>query len=106
VPALTAGQVLSGTLDVCAGELLLVRRLGTLPLIHQPGKKWMYSTGADVLGVLIARAYGQPFETFLRQRIFEPLGMTDTGFAVPAAQLGRLAAGYWPDPATGALMWS
>jgi CubicO group peptidase (beta-lactamase class C family) len=80
-----------------------IRRLGTLPLIHQPGEKWMYSTGADVLGVLIARASGQPFETFLRERLFEQLGMTDTGFAVPAAKLGRLAAAYWPDPGTGAL---
>ena len=40
----------------------------------------MYNTGSDVLGVLIARASGQPFETFLRERIFEPLGMKDTGF--------------------------
>jgi CubicO group peptidase (beta-lactamase class C family) len=56
----------------------------------------MYSTGADVLCVLIARACGQPFETFLRERLFEPLAMTGTGFAVPAANLGRLAAGYWP----------
>lgn len=80
-----------------------IRRLGTLPLIYQPGERWMYSTGADVLGVLIARASGQPFETFLAERLFEPLGMTDTGFAVPAAKLGRLAAAYWPDPGTGAL---
>ena len=80
-----------------------IRRMGTLPLIHQPGERWMYSTGTDVLGVLIARAAGQPFETFLRERIFEPLGMTDAGFAVPEAKLGRLAAGYWPDPATGTL---
>ena len=43
----------------------------------------MYNTGSDVLGVLIARAAGQPFETFLRERLFGPLGMTDTGFNVP-----------------------
>jgi len=47
-----------------------IRRLGTLPLMHQPGEKWMYNTGADVLGVLIERAAGQPLETFLRERIF------------------------------------
>ena len=76
-----------------------IRRPGTLPLIHQPGERWMYSTGTHVLGVLIARASGQPFETFLRERLFEPLGMTGTGFAVPESELG----GYWPDPATGAL---
>src|SRR5262249_26705494 len=73
-----------------------IRRLGTLPLIQQPGKGWLYHTGSDVLGVLIARATGQPFDEFLRERIFEPLKMADTGFSVPAANLDRLATGY-PD---------
>ena len=72
-----------------------IRRFGTLPLMHQPGEKWMYNTGSDVLGVLIARASGQPFETFLHERLFEPLGMKDTGFSVPAAKLDRFAASYW-----------
>ena len=67
----------------------------TLPLMHQPGERWMYNTGSDVLGVLIARASGQPLETFFRERIFEPLGMKDTGFSVPAAKLDRLATSYW-----------
>jgi len=80
-----------------------LRRVGTLPLMHQPGEKWMYNTGSYVLGVLIARASGQPLETFFRQRIFEPLGMKDTGFSVPPAKLGRLATAYWPDAKTGAL---
>jgi CubicO group peptidase (beta-lactamase class C family) len=80
-----------------------IRRLGTLPLMHQPGERWMYNTGADVLGVLIARAAGQPLETFLRERLFEPLGMKDTGFSVPAAKLERLATSYWTDFQTGAL---
>ena len=71
-----------------------IRRLGTLPLIHQPGERWMYNTGADVLGVLIARASGQPFEAFLRERLFEPLGMKDTAFSVPPAKIDRLATGY------------
>ena len=79
-----------------------IRRLGTLPLMHQPGEKWMYHTGSDVLGVLVARASGQPLETFMRERIFEPLGMKDTGFSVPAAKIDRLATAYWTDPATGA----
>ena len=70
-----------------------LRRLGTLPLMHQPGAGWMYHTGSDVLGVLIARATGQPFGEFLRERIFEPLKMADTGFSVPAASLYRLATG-------------
>jgi CubicO group peptidase (beta-lactamase class C family) len=71
-----------------------IRRLGSLPLIHQPGAGWMYNTGSDVIGVLIARAAGQPFDEFLRERIFEPLKMADTGFSVPAASLARLATGY------------
>src|SRR5947208_2896116 len=63
-----------------------LRRLGTLPLMHQPGERWMYNTGSDVLGVLIARAAGQSLEAFLRERIFEPLGMIDTSFSVPPAK--------------------
>lgn len=81
-----------------------MRRLGQLPLMHQPGEKWMYNTGSDVLSVLIARASGQDFETFLRERIFEPLGMKDTGFSVPAASLDRLATSYWTNPASGELV--
>jgi CubicO group peptidase (beta-lactamase class C family) len=80
-----------------------IRRLGTLPLMHQPGEKWMYNTGSYVLGVLIGRASGQPLEALFRERIFEPLGMKDTGFSVPAAKLDRLATSYWTHPATGAL---
>lgn len=71
-----------------------MRRLGTLPLMRQPGQAWMYNTAADVLGVLIERAAEQSFEAFLRERIFEPLGMRDTGFSVPASKLGRFADAY------------
>jgi CubicO group peptidase (beta-lactamase class C family) len=81
-----------------------MRRLGRLPLMHQPGEQWMYNTGSDVLGVLIARASGQPLETFWRERIFEPLEMRDTGFSVPAAALDRLATSYWTDPTSGKLI--
>lgn len=80
-----------------------LRRLGTLPLIHQPGEMWLYNIGTDVLGVLIARASGLPFETFLRERIFEPLGMKDTSFSVPADKLGRFTTSYLTDYETGAL---
>jgi CubicO group peptidase (beta-lactamase class C family) len=79
-----------------------IRRLGTLPLMYQPGERWVYSTGSDVLGVLIARASGLSFEDFLRHRIFEPLGMKDTAFSVPADQVHRLATAYATDPETGA----
>jgi len=80
-----------------------MKRLGGLPLIHQPGEKWMYDTGSNVLGVLITRATGQPLGAFFRERIFEPLGMKDTGFHVPAAKLDRLASCYVANPETGQL---
>ena len=51
-----------------------MRRLGTLPLLCQPGERWLYNTPAEVLSVLVARASGQAFDVFLRERIFEPLG--------------------------------
>jgi len=81
-----------------------MRRLGSLPLMHQPGEKWMYNTGSHILGVLITRVTEQPLETFFRERIFEPLGMRDTGFSVPAGKLDRLATSYWLDTATGGLV--
>jgi CubicO group peptidase (beta-lactamase class C family) len=80
-----------------------IANLGSLPLMHQPGEKWLYHTGSDVLGVLIARATGQPLEAFLRERIFTPLGMADTGFSVPPEKLDRLATSYEPDRETGEL---
>jgi CubicO group peptidase (beta-lactamase class C family) len=80
-----------------------LRRLGTLPLMYQPGERWQYNTGSYVLGVLIERAAGQPFETFLRERLFEPLDMKDTGFSLPPEKLDRLATSYWVNPRTGAL---
>ena len=80
-----------------------IRRLGQLPLMSQPGERWLYGTGFEVLGMLIARVCGQPLETLLRERIFEPLGMKDTGFSVPADKLDRLASCYIPNPTTGAL---
>ncbi|WP_035840975.1 serine hydrolase domain-containing protein [Kitasatospora azatica] len=80
-----------------------LRRFSTLPLMYQPGERWVYNTGSDLLGVLIARACGRPFEVFLRERVFEPLGMKDTAFSVPADQLDRFATAYWNDPATGEL---
>ena len=78
-----------------------MRRLGTLPLMHQPGERWQYQISNDLLGVLVARVSGQSFEAFLRERLFEPLGMTDTGFHVPADKIDRLPDLYAPDPQTG-----
>ncbi|HET6972203.1 MAG TPA: serine hydrolase domain-containing protein [Phenylobacterium sp.] len=68
--------------------------LGKLPLQAQPGERWLYTAGANVLGVLVARASGQPLETFFQERILGPLGMKDTGFWVPADKQDRLITGY------------
>jgi CubicO group peptidase (beta-lactamase class C family) len=78
-----------------------LRRLGTLPLLHHPGERWMYHTGSEVLSVLIARAVGEPLPGFLRARIFEPLGMNDTGFYVPPDKIDRLATSFWTNFQTG-----
>lgn len=80
-----------------------MRNLGSLPLMHQPGERWLYNASADVLGVLIARASGQSFGSFLQERIFQPLGMRDTGFFVPADKLDRFATSYEADRETSAL---
>lgn len=76
-----------------------MRRLSTLPLLYQPGERWLYNTGADVLGVLIARAANQPLEEFLSRRLFDPLGMSDTGFSTTHVE--RLGSCYAADPETG-----
>jgi CubicO group peptidase (beta-lactamase class C family) len=79
-------------------------RLGTLPLEHQPGTRWLYHVGSDVLGVLVAQAAGQDLASFLRERIFEPLGMHDTGFSVPADHLDRFGPCYGGDDGAGGLV--
>jgi CubicO group peptidase (beta-lactamase class C family) len=80
-----------------------MRRLGTIPLMYQPGNRWMYNTGFDILGVLIGRASESSFEEFVRKRIFGPLGMKDTGFSVSKQQEGRLVESYRTDAVTGEL---
>ena len=69
-----------------------------LPLLFQPGTEWNYSVATDVLGRVVEVASGQPLDEFFAQRIFGPLGMTDTGFYAPADDLGRLAALYGLGP--------
>ena len=71
-----------------------ITNLGTLPLIAQPGERWLYNTGASVLGVLVARAAGRPFGEVLRTRVFEPLGMRNTTFWT--SETTRLATAYRP----------
>ena len=78
------------------------KALATLPLMYQPGTVWDYSRATDVLGRLVEVVSGQPLRDFFHTRIFEPLGMVDTGFHVPASQLHRLAEPFAKDPDSGA----
>ncbi|MFF0740761.1 serine hydrolase domain-containing protein [Streptomyces sp. NPDC004111] len=78
-----------------------MRRLGELPLMHQPGERWQYQISNDLLGVLVSRVTGQSYGDFLRERLFAPLGMKDTGFYVPEDKIDRLPELYAPDPQTG-----
>ncbi len=74
-----------------------VKRLAAVPLAAQPGTKWNYSVSLDVLGRLVEVVAGRPFDRFIGERIFAPLGMIDTGFSVPREELDRFAASYGPD---------
>ena len=81
-----------------------VAALGEIPLLYQPGTQWNYSVSVDVLGRLVEVVSGQPFDVFLRERIFDPLGMADTGFRVPDSKSDRVAPTYGhsgPDRALG-----
>jgi CubicO group peptidase (beta-lactamase class C family) len=88
--------------DVKAGPDAWIASFGELPLIAQPGERWLYNTGATVLSVLASRAAGQPFDEVLRTRIFEPLGMRDTSFW--STKTRRLATSYRPTDA-GPVVW-
>jgi CubicO group peptidase (beta-lactamase class C family) len=81
-----------------------MKRLGSLPLAHQPGERWLYHMSGEILGALIARVSGKSLGAFLHERIFEPLGMIDTGFHVPEAKLERLPTCYGTDMVTGKLV--
>jgi CubicO group peptidase (beta-lactamase class C family) len=95
-----AGVASGPTLPAHAPDELM-RRFGSLPLVHQPGERWLYDSGSDILGVLISRVADTRLEEFLQVRIFEPLGMSDTSFSVPESKLDRLASSYWTNPSTG-----
>ncbi|MEZ2131399.1 MULTISPECIES: serine hydrolase domain-containing protein [unclassified Sinorhizobium] len=78
-------------------------KLGSLPLLAQPGERWMYHVSGDVLGVLVARVSGQSLGSFMRERIFDPLGMKDTAFHVPPEKRNRLPTSYVFDHQAGAM---
>jgi CubicO group peptidase (beta-lactamase class C family) len=75
--------------------------LGQVPLLYQPGEAWLYDTCSVLQGVLIARVSGRPLPDFLAERVFEPLGMVDTGFVVPPGKRDRFTSYYRPGPAGG-----
>ncbi len=78
-----------------------IARASRIPLLHQPGMGWTYNTGADILGVLVSRVTDQSLEQVMRERVFDKVGMPDTGFHVPAEKLDRLVTWYLPDHDTG-----
>jgi CubicO group peptidase (beta-lactamase class C family) len=80
-----------------------LQKLGSLPWLAQPGERWMYQVSGDVLGVLIARVSEQSLGTFMRERIFDPLGMKDTAFHVPPEKIDRLPGFYFFNHQTNAL---
>ena len=78
-----------------------IDKLGSLPLLHQPGSTWDYGFGLDVLGVVIEKISGQPLGQYLEAQVFKPLGMKDTAFAVPPEKAKRYAKPFANDPDTG-----
>jgi CubicO group peptidase (beta-lactamase class C family) len=90
------GEVIkAGTLET------MIADLAKIPLEFSPGEGWNYSVSTDVIGYLIGLISGMPFEQFLKERIFNPLGMNDTDFYVPADKAHRFAACYSADPKGG-----
>ncbi len=83
-----------GTVNTLAG---IVQKIAALPLAYEPGTSYRYSVAIDVLGYLVEVISGMPFDLFLQKRIFEPLGMADSGFSVPAEKANRLAHMYGLD---------
>jgi CubicO group peptidase (beta-lactamase class C family) len=74
-----------------------IGRVAKLPLLYQPGEGWVYSVSVDIQGYLVEKLSGKPFADFVRERIFLPLGMKDTGFYVPTDKLDRVASVYQGD---------
>jgi CubicO group peptidase (beta-lactamase class C family) len=79
----------------------MIEQLATLPLEFSPGTQWNYSVSIDVMGYLVQKLSGMSFGEFLRTRLFEPLGMTDSGFWCPSEKIDRFASCYMPRPGGG-----
>jgi CubicO group peptidase (beta-lactamase class C family) len=87
IPGIFAGKTLPSLAQ-------FADKLAEMPLVYEPGTRWSYSVGLDLLGRVIEIASGKPFDAFLQERIFGPCAMTSTGFRVPANEVGRLTANY------------
>ena len=81
-----------------------IDKVAGVPLLFQPGEAWFYSVGMDIQGYIIEKLSGQRFGDYLQSRMFEPLGMTDTGFYVPDEKYDRLSEVYGFDPESGAMV--
>ncbi|NQV32435.1 MAG: serine hydrolase [Phycisphaeraceae bacterium] len=86
----------AGVLDRNTSLSAMAKKLGGMPLLYQPGTRWHYSVSTDVLGHLVEVVSGETLDAFFQARIFEPLGMTDTGFYVPSKKVDNFAACYGP----------
>ena len=102
----TKNHIPSGLGYFDASLLEKMKALGKLPLSFQPGEKWQYGLNSDLLGCLIEVISGMNLEDFLTKNIFEPLGMKDTYFNVPASKAGRLATVYTEDSLQHIIQWS
>ena len=107
----SSGPIASAYSEVLGSELFIdkspdawLHALGSLPLIYQPGDRLNYGLSTDVLGILVARIEGKPLAQLLKERIFDPIGMSDTGFWVPIAEHERVAVTYRYDDDRETLM--
>ena len=98
------GNIEARETDITGDEML--KRLGQIPLAHQPGTFWEYSIAVDVLGLLVERAAGKPLDQVLRDMLLEPLGMKDTAWWIPPAKVSRLADAYDSDPQKATMLKS
>lgn len=88
-----------------ASLLDVMKKLGTLPLVHQPGEKFTYGLNSDLLGCIVEIVSGMTLEAYFHKNIFEPLGMRDTYFNVPASKANRLASVYTEDSTNKIIEW-
>ena len=102
----TKNHIPSGLGYFDASLLERMKALGKLPLSFQPGEKWQYGLNSDLLGCLIEVISGMSLEAFLTKNIFEPLGMKDTYFNVPASKANRLATVYTEDSLHHVIKWN